>query len=208
MGRMLPYPAMRYAIDLDGVVAAFHEGFARAAGRIWPGRILPHVPPADKDYETLGLTEEEVQAVKQEIRMTPNFWLHLPAIRRNVEAIVYHRLEFPDDEIFYVTARYSDTTGMSIMAQSQQWTLNVGIGGLGTAVICSRNKVEVYEALEVDAAIDDDPRYLVGFPRGYLLTQPWNGAYHGRVQRIESVTAFFARAHLQASPPPLHIATS
>lgn len=199
---------MRYAIDLDGVVAAFHEGFAKAAGRIWPGRILPHVPPADKDYETLGLTEEEVHAVKEEIRETPNFWLHLPAIRENVRAVVLHRLEHPDDEIFYVTARYSDTTGMSIMAQSQQWTENVGIGGLGTAVICSQNKARLCHELEVDAAIDDDPRYLTGFSRGFLLTQPWNADYAGGVPRIDSLAAFFARVAPRAAVIPLRTSPS
>lgn len=193
---------MRYALDLDGVVAGFHEAFAKAASRLWPGRILAHVPPADKYYESLGLTDAEVEAVKEEIRSTPNFWMHIPAIRENVAAVAEHRLEYPDDEIFYVTARHSDTTGMSIMAQSQRWTEIVGIGGLGTAVIVCQEKQRLYEVLDVDWAIDDDPTYITGFPNGFLLTQPWNQGYSGRVPRIQSVAAFFAHTiHRAASAP-------
>lgn len=196
---------MRYALDLDGVVASFHDGFARAAGRIWPGRILGHVPPRDKDYESLGLTDKEVEAVKEEIRSTPNFWMHLPAIREAVAAVVHHRLESPDDEIFYVTARRSDTTGMSIMAQSQRWTELVGIGGLGTAVIVSQNKARLYDELAIDAALDDDPTNLTGFSRGFLLTQPWNEQYSGRIPRVPTVQAFFGRVHSKEPATLLHI---
>ena len=199
---------MRYALDLDGVLADFHSGFARAAGRLWPGRILAHVPPDDKHYESLGLDRSEVEMIKDEIRKTPNFWAYLPALREGVAAVAFHQIEHPCDEIFYVTARLDDTTGMNIMGQSQIWVENTGIGGLGTAVIVSRDKQDVFRALDVDAALDDDPRYLTGFPQGFLLSQPWNQDYSGSVRRIESVHAFFVRNSPKASEAPVRRSTS
>ena len=32
---------MRYGIDLDGVIADFHKGFARTINKLFPGRVAP-----------------------------------------------------------------------------------------------------------------------------------------------------------------------
>jgi hypothetical protein len=169
---------VRYGIDLDGVVADMHKGFADVVNAIWPGRIPTGAEyPPEWDLRSLGLSQGELGVVWNKIGQTRNWWMGLPAIVRNVHAVWSHRVRHPEDEIFYVTARTTETEGLPIMHQSQRWLEMCGIAGLGTSVIVSgaERKIDVYEALGVEYAVDDSMEVVEeGAHVIYLLSQPWN----------------------------------
>ena len=189
---------MRYGIDLDGVICDFHKGFARTINKLFPGRVAPGAEHPDNwDWEGM-LTSEERGKVWREITRTPNWWLSLPAIGHNVGAIFRHRLQFPEDEIFYVTARHHHTgmerSGLPEMHQSQKWIDMCGIGGLGTSVILmnGERKHWLYGELGVDGAVDDDPHHLPA-KGGYLLATPWNSKERDGHVVIKGLDEFFER---------------
>jgi uncharacterized HAD superfamily protein len=170
---------VRYGIDLDGVVVDMHKGLADLINTIWPGRIPTGAEyPPEWDLTSLGLSQGELGVVWSKVRATLNWWLSLPAWPRNVQAVFRHRLQHPEDEIFYVTARSTDTKGLPIMHQSQRWLEMCGIGGVGTAVIVvpvDTRKVDVYEELDIAYAIDDSLDVVnEGSHIIYLLNRKWN----------------------------------
>jgi len=170
---------VRYGIDLDGVVVDMHKGLADLINTIWLGRIPTGAEyPPEWDLTSLGLSQGELGVVWSKVRATPNWWLSLPAWTHNVGAVFRHRLKHPEDEIFYVTARTTDTKGLPIMHQSQRWLEMCGIGGVGTAVIVvppDIHKYSIYKRIGVDAAIDDSLDVVrVGPSIIYLLDRKWN----------------------------------
>jgi len=185
---------VRYGIDLDGVIADFHQGFAQVVNKLWPGRIPPGEEYPD-NWDCAGiLVDGERAKVWREIEKIPNWWCSLRAIGHNVGAIFRHRLRFPEDEIFYVTARHNDKpgTGMPVMHQSQKWIDMCGIGGLGTAVILmnGERKHWLYGELAVDGAVDDDPHHLPA-RGGVLLATPWNVNEREGLVVVENLDEFF-----------------
>lgn len=170
---------MRYGIDLDGVLVDMHLGLAKVINSIWPGRIPPGAEyPPDWDLMSLGLFNSELDKVWDNIGERWNWWMSLPAFTNNVGAVYKHRITHPDDEVFYVTARCTDTKGLPLMHQSQRWLDQSGIGGVGTAVLVlpeGTKKIDVYEELAVDYAVDDSLKVVdEGFHIIYLLDRPWN----------------------------------
>lgn len=170
---------MRYGLDLDGVVVDMHKGFAQVVNSIWPGRIPSgNEYPPEWDMTSLGLSQPELNQVWAKIRSTRNWWYGLPALTSEVSAVFRHRLAHPEDEIFYVTARSTETEGMPLMHQSQRWLEMCGIGGLGTAVIVApedSDKVDIYEEIGVEYAVDDALHIVEqGTHVIYLIDRSWN----------------------------------
>lgn len=176
-----------------------HKGFAELVNQIWLGRIPTGAEyPPEWDLTSLGLTQGELGVVWQKVGATRNWWLSLPAHTHNVGAIFRHRLRHPEDEIFYVTARSTETAGLPIMHQSQRWLEMCGIGGVGTSVIVTppdTRKVDVYEEIGVEYAIDDSLDVVHEGPHIiYLLARNWNrtGRSPG-LDVVENLDEFFAR---------------
>ena len=170
---------MRYGIDCDGVICDMHKGLADVINSIWMGRLPTGSEyPPEWDLTSLGLSQGELGVVWSKVRATRNWWLSLPAWTHNVGAVFRHRLKHPEDEIFYVTARSTETEGLPIMHQSQRWLEMCGIGGVGTAVIVvpdGSRKVDVYEEIGVEYAVDDSLDVVnEGTHIIYLLSRPWN----------------------------------
>ncbi len=169
---------MRYGIDVDGVIADFTGAFLREVNDLWPGKLpINFVPP---NWHWVGfLTKEEISKTWDAIKAKPNWWLSLHGYPDNVRAIALHRIRYPGDEIFYVTARV-EVAGMPAMHQTQTWLKQCGIGGLGTAVIVdnSGNKSAIFNALECDANIDDRLESVIEHHRNtvgaFLLSRSWN----------------------------------
>lgn len=170
---------MRFGIDLDGCVADFTSSFIKAVNTIWPGRLPLNYQPLDWHWTDSGLTTAEINHVWAFIHKQPNFWMSLHPIIENVRAIALHRKRFPDDELYYITAR-QDTAGMPTMHQTQEWLRMCGIYGLGTGVIVDYggDKVPIFRALQCDFNIDDKLSAVVEHSArtkgAYLLSQPWN----------------------------------
>jgi hypothetical protein len=170
---------VRYGLDLDGVVVDMHKGFADLANQLWLGKIPTGSEyPPDWDMTSLGLTNGELGQVWARAQATRNWWMSLPAHVNNVSAVFRHRLRHPEDEIFYVTARTTETEGLPIMHQSQRWLDMCGIGGVGTSVIVvpeGTYKIDVYEEIGVEYAVDDALHIVEEGPHViYLLDRPWN----------------------------------
>ena len=185
---------MRYGVDLDGVICDFHKGFAATANKLFPGTFPPGEEyPDNWDYDGY-FAPGQMGKVWETIHATPNWWCCLPAIGLNVGAIFRHRLRYPEDEIFYVTARHQTSVGLPMMHQSQRWLDMCGIGGLGTAVIVmnGERKHWLYEELAVDGAIDDDVHQLPA-KGGYLLARPWNTGEREGHEVVETLNEFFDR---------------
>lgn len=187
---------MRFAIDIDGVVADFIDAFKREVNKVWPGKLEADYQPSDWDWSD-KMTKAETSTIWAIIKKIPNFWLSLRPCFDNVHAIAVHRLRHPNDEIFYVTARVS-TAGMSTMNQTQQWLNECGIGGLGTSVIVdnSGDKVPIFNALECDANVDDKLEATIEHSKrtrgAYLLSRPWNEADRpSGIRTVASLEEFF-----------------
>jgi uncharacterized HAD superfamily protein len=189
---------VRYGIDCDGVIADFNTSFVREVNNIWPGKLpVNYQPPV---WDMAPLTKDEINKVWEVIEKKPNWWLSLNGYPENIRAIALHRIKFPGDEIFYVTARH-EVAGMPTMHQTQTWLQQCGIGGLGTAVIVDKSgsKVEIFNALECDANVDDKLAAVVEHDKrtrgAYLLSRPWNEV--GRPPNLRPVTnleEFFRKA--------------
>lgn len=181
---------MRFGVDLDGVLANFNDEFSQYANTIWPGRYPPGYQATDWNFG--GMSQSDQDKVWAKIKAVPNFWLALKPYRDNVWAIARHRLLYPEDEIFYVTARVP-TDGMPVAHQSQRWLSSVGIFGLGCAVIVKaehkEDKHSIYTELHVDAIVDDKLAEIhINKAKGgphlpVLLDRPWN-----QEDRIDGIT--------------------
>jgi hypothetical protein len=170
---------MRYGVDLDGVLVDMHKGLADVINSLWPARIPPGAEiPSEWDLTSLGLSKAELGKVWGKVEDTRNWWMSLPAIPANVHALHHHRILNPDDEIFYVTARTTETLGMPIMHQSQRWLESCGIGGIGTSVIVvpqGIHKYSIYKRIGIDYAVDDALHVVeIGTDIIYLLDKPYN----------------------------------
>ena len=181
----------------DGVVCDFHKGLASVINSIWPGRIpVGKEYPPEWDMTSLGLSRAELGRVWQEVGAIRNWWLSLPAVVPNVRAVFTHRIRHPEDEIFYVTARSTETDGLPIMHQSQRWLEMCGIGGVGTSVIVVPSdvkKIDVYEKIGVDYAVDDCLDIVEEGPHViYLLSREWNRTNRSPgLDIVESLDEFF-----------------
>ena len=190
---------MRFAIDVDGVVANYVQAFVHEVNLLWPGR-LPIDYQFPEWHEIGDLTEGEIKRVLGVIHSKPNWWMGLRPYMENVSAIARHRKQFPSDELYFVTAR-QDTEGMPTMHQTQEWLRMCGIYGLGTGVIVDYggDKVPIYNALQCDANIDDKLEAAIAHSRntrnGILLDRVWNRTNRPpSVIAVSNLSEFFALA--------------
>ena len=182
---------MRFGIDIDGILGDFNSAFCALTNKVYPGKLDTNFVPTDWDWSN-GLTSAEHARVWEVLNKTPNFWLGVPPLMENVGAIARHRRLHPEDELFFVTARQADLAhSMPAMHQTQIWLNQCGIGGIGTSVIvANQGKVDVFNALECDANIDDKLSAVVDHAKycdgSYLLDTSMNR--DGRPPRLRVVT--------------------
>jgi uncharacterized HAD superfamily protein len=191
---------VRFGIDVDGCIASFTDAFINAVNTLWPGRLPLSYEPTDWDWTNSGLTVAERNHVYAYIEKIPNFWMSLKPIMENVSAIALHRKRFPDDELYYVTAR-RDTAGMPTMHQTQEWLRMCGIYGLGTGVIVDYggDKVPIFNALDCDLNVDDKLEAVIAHSRdtkwGVLLDRMWNRSNRpSSIIVVSNLSEFFALA--------------
>ena len=187
---------MRWAIDLDGVVANYISAMVRIANDLRPGSFPDNWQPTGWD---LPFSKDVFKTFNNSF----NAWMTLDPYRENVRAIASHRIAHPSDEIYYVTAR-KPTKGLPVTHQSQRWLEMCGIGGVGTSVISSEgneDKHSTLKALQINAFVDDKlDEILVNMAKGgphlsYLLSRPWNkeGRWEG-VRVVPNLALFFREA--------------
>lgn len=168
----------------------------REVNNKWPGRLPVGYTPINWDM-TPEVGREDIDLVWNGIARKHNWWLSVAPHFDNVRAIATHRVRFPEDEIFYITAR-KPTAGMPVMHQCQTWLNSCGIGGLGTSVIVDEtyDKASIFNALAIDANVDDKLEAViehVAKSKGsFLHDRPWNRDERpSNIPVVQSLAEFF-----------------
>jgi hypothetical protein len=163
---------MRIGVDLDGVICDWHKGVADVINSIWPARIPPggEYPP-EWELTSLGLSKAELGEVFQRIEGMHNWYMGLPAIVRNVHAVWHHRIMRPEDEIFYVTARTTETKGLPIMDSNNGGT---GVGYADTltkvAALADRSADTIVNGHNATTTTPADIHQFIGFVQEFVKT--------------------------------------
>lgn len=209
---------MRYAIDLDGVLANFGARVIEAANSIWPGKIPPGFVPSNWDYVGT-LTPEEWKEVWAKIKSTPYLWEAeppAPGVEELRDFLISRNRENTDplsithvDEIYFITAR-AVTVGESPMVQTAKWLARFGLwprNGYSTVIPVAEaeHKKQLFQGLGLKFMLDDYAPTVEAlnsikdkegnqFMRAYVLDQPWN-RYATDLPRVFSVTEYLDTIH-------------
>lgn len=179
---------MRIGFDIDGVLANFVKHYQELTVAV-TGNDLFHVgdltnPPCWDWPELRGYTKEEMSLVWGHIKRDETFWLNLPSIEENVDALglMLRDLEMKH-EVYYVTSR----VGVNVKRQTKLWLIDklryLGRVHSEPTVLISGEKGEIAHALKLDAYIDDnydnvrDVVQQSPATTTYLLNRSYNEAF-------------------------------
>lgn len=200
---------LKLAIDIDGVLANFTKGYAAKINELFPGTIPEGYEPQDWDW-TAVLSPAAAVAAWKAIEQDETFWEYLDCYCDNAQALYAFLHEYPEVEVYYVTAR-ARTVGKTLLAQTKLWLAQRGLVSENTSIIpvtSGKKKGEVYAALGINMSIDDAWSNVaasinVEGHRGndYLLDRPWNRNISYKL-RIGSLRQFLAIAKVMLSPMP------
>jgi uncharacterized HAD superfamily protein len=175
---------VRLAIDIDGILARFVEGFARILNDIHPGAIpLGYQPSSWNAFveESLDVTPDEYRGAWGKVRDTPSFWLRLDAYRDNVLDLREYLTKSSapwSREVYFLTSRFA-TGGESAQYQTCAWLRGQGIPNANVIVVDRmEDKTLIAVTLKFSAIIDDNLETVYDLRNAgvnaYLLDQPWN----------------------------------
>lgn len=183
---------MRIGIDVDGVLAAFEQGFAPLL-TAQTGVVFPRLGQADwPDTWNWGLahgiSEGEVGRAWNTLKTNPVFWAALPPYADTEFALcqLYSRQVFHDDEIYFITNRM----GVRVKSQTETWLDRYGFPH--PTVLISGHKGLCAQALHLHTYIDDKPENCLQVStmsktRVFLMDRPWNQAFNNMLQGIPRV---------------------
>lgn len=189
---------MRFAVDIDGVLANFTARIAAVANTIWPGRLRENFVPRDWNYTGIFTKEEWVQVWNQ-IKITPRFWFDAPPLS-GVEEL-WHYFGQPKnmkDEVFFITSRVA-TIGNSPLVQSAEWLSGYGLWprrGLSVVLTVAdpEYKQNLFQGLGLQFMLDDyaptvEQLNKIDRMHAFVFDQPWN-RYARDLPRVCSVTEY------------------
>lgn len=210
---------LKIAVDVDGVIASFTDGFARVANRLWPNTFPPNYVQSTWNFEEIpeiNITKAKVNKVWDEIRNNEkDFWLGLVPIlpeRRALNSFLNSNARKAKQiEVFYVTSRVP-SAGDSVTRQTRRWLKRNYVWDKGCTCIVKPDGVtkgEIYRALGIQFSVDDYwenvPRTFVGgyefddtpaipwvgLHRGFLLARPWNEGHREGLEAVETLEEYF-----------------
>lgn len=180
---------LRIGIDLDGVVCAFATAACNYFNKTFGTNVHP-TAQTSWDFSSLGITQEQDDALWNHIHSTPNWWLTLPK-----ENGTYRLGEVcRNHDVFFITHRKQETVGMPIQIQSAIWLEDAHDISYPT-VIATKNKGLVALALDLDFFIDDKDSNLadVGtqskYTKLHVKHQPYN-LHVTDVPRVQTLNDF------------------
>jgi 5'(3')-deoxyribonucleotidase len=189
----------KIAVDADGVLADFDEGFIEIVNKMFPGRIPANYVHHDWDYSEV-LAKDEVGKVFSRIRHHNNWWLGLSPLGSSVTDLASWLISNSGHDVYVCTARFP-TVGMTVAKQTEWWLKSCGLtpvnNFLGIIVVAdSTLKIDVYRATGIEYSIDDKAETVEACDalpghKAYLLDQPWNRT--AKVKRRVKAVAEFLR---------------
>lgn len=181
------------AVDLDGVLSRFTDGARPFVEQVACKHIPYNYEPNDWSWSEV-IDPQGWDEVWRLIKATPGFWLGLPALKENVEALRNFR-KATNHRIYYVTSRIQ-TAGQPTQPQCEMWLEDQGLLPCGDdRVIISRgeDKHKVYRELDVAFSIDDKPETVydclgISGHTPFLLDRRYNRTW--QLPRVYSMAEF------------------
>ncbi len=206
---------LKIAVDCDGVLASFTDGFACVANRLYPGTFPNGYVQRTWNFEEmpeLNLTKSKVNKVWREIRKNEvDFWLGLNPMIFEVNALhvflTSEERKAKEIQVFYVTSRVP-SAGMSVLRQTKRWLAKQLLWDRSCTCIVKPSgvtKAEIYRALDIRFSIDDhwenvpEPWILTCSDivhtkgeghRGFLLARPWNEGHREGLEIVETMQEY------------------
>lgn len=138
--------------DIDGVLASFVPAFTKIAHEMFGTRIAEEHEATSWNFDWLGLSKEQVDAVWRKIRETENFWGTLPPylLPETYSRIGALAEAYPT---YFITSRIQ-TAGALVELQTQRW-LKWKAGIDEANVIVSSRKGDCCRGVGVTHYLDD-----------------------------------------------------
>jgi hypothetical protein len=187
----------RVAIDCDGVLADFVQGFIDIAKQVIPEVTITN--EAWTDWFGGGqFSKTQEKAVWKAIRKCENFWLYLQGLPGMSDLAQWLNTTVGHD-VWVVTSRATVGGRLTNTKQTALWLDSCGVHAqhnyLGVITVPdSDDKVDIASRLDIRWMIDDKVETIEAFDRfpymrAALLDQPWN--QHAQVKwRVKSVAEF------------------
>lgn len=150
---------MKVAVDVDGVLADFHDGAMRIINQLRPGtNITPkNYAPVTRNYwQNFGISDDEFWG---RVDATRNWWLSLPAFPENVSAL-FNFLHSGQHTVILCTSRL-ETVGMSVERQTWHWIESCGYTRSPLSYLSvvaapkASRKAPIYKAMGIEYSVDD-----------------------------------------------------
>jgi 5'(3')-deoxyribonucleotidase len=188
----------KIAIDCDGVICDFVQGFVDTTNKLWPGRLKDGYEPSVWDFSDT-MKKDEVNRVFEQIKRTPNWFLKLEPYSENVTALARFFVERKGEDVWLVTSRFP-TYGMTVAKQTAMWLEFCGVSPihnyLGVIPVANSDEKQlVYAAMGVEYSVDDKAETVeqceaIPGHKAFLLDRPWN--QEAKVERrIKNLEQFF-----------------
>lgn len=173
---------IRIGLDIDGVLAAFHQDFIAACGgnpddwKKWEQYPFEFCP--------VNRTKEEIEDVWQKLHFNKDFWLGIkPAHGSSITRVAEISHKLP---IYFITHRPK-----SVFSVTAEWLVAQGIEPTGLLFV--KDKRRVCSGLHISAYLDDFGEVVDEFDgysmKAYLIDRPWNRDLKG-YRRVTSVGEF------------------
>ena len=191
----------RIALDCDGVLAAFDQGFADIVHRLFPEVPFAIEKWTNWDYGD-QLTKAQIKAAWKVIKSTENWWLSLNAYT-GVGDLATWLVSRANHDVWICTSR-APSAGMTEAKQTEVWLYACGVRSinnfLGVVTVPKpEDKAKFYEAARIEWSLDDKYETVIECGlidtfehKAFLLDQPWNR--ETRIgNRVKSVGAFLEK---------------
>lgn len=139
--------SLRIGIDVDGVLANFHDAFHKAA------EACGVRPVGDPDDPKPSLPQKDVKRIWEYVAETPNWWMTLAPYEPDQIARLYSMTRAAGWEVFFVTNRPA-SAGDTVQFQTQWWIERYGFY-LPAVLTVPGSRGQIANGLRLDLIVDD-----------------------------------------------------